>query len=380
MRVALICDWLTGMRGGERCFEIACQLWPDADVFTLVYMPGSVSPAIESHKIYTSFIQRICPDVKHFRRCLPLFPFAIERFDLHQYDLVISFSHCVAKGVRVRQGTPHICYCHTPMRYAWDMRQSYLESLNMPKKWLTAAVLNYLKWWDRKTASRVDKFIANSNYIRSRIKTAYNRDALVIYPPVDCSRFCLSNQDDGYYLIVSAPAPYKRIDLAIEALSSLNKRLLIIGNGHERLSLKRNAGGNIEFLGNVNDLEVADYMQRCTALIFPGEEDFGIVPLEAQACGKPVIAFGRGGAAETIVGFQNSDGKQPTGVFFEKQDVESLISAIQVFESNKNAFDPSVCRNNALRFDKSVFRNTFYHAVSHSKPLACHFRSNRACL
>jgi glycosyltransferase involved in cell wall biosynthesis len=363
MKTALVCDWLTGMRGGERCFEAACHLWPDADVFTLVHIPGSVSPVIESHKIYTSFIQRICPDVKHFRCYLPLFPFAMERFDLSQYDLVISFSHCVAKGAKVRPGTPHICYCHTPMRYAWDMRQSYLESLHVPQRWLTAAVLDYLKWWDRKTASRVGEFIANSNYIKGRIKTAYNREALVIYPPVDCSRFNLSNQDDGYYLIVSAPAPYKRIDLAVEAFSSLNRRLVIIGNGHEKSALKRNAGKNIEFFGDLSDSEVADHMERCTALIFPGEEDFGIVPVEAQACGKPVIAFGRGGATETVIGFNNADGKQPTGVFFEKQDAETLISAIRVFESNQNAFDPAVCRNNALRFDTPLFRDAFYRVV-----------------
>jgi glycosyltransferase involved in cell wall biosynthesis len=366
IKIALVCDWLTGMRGGERCFEIACQLWPDADVFTLVHVPGSVSPAIETHKIHTSFIQRICPDAKHFRRYLPLFPFAIERFDLSKYDLVISFSHCVAKGVKVRPGTPHICYCHTPMRYAWDMRQSYLESLRVPYKWLTAAILEYLKWWDRKTASRVSEFIANSNYVRGRIKTAYNRDALVIYPPVDCGRFTVSNRDDGYYLIVSALAPYKRIDLAIEAFNSLGKKLVVIGNGHEKSSLERKAGKNIEFISNLSDSEVADYMQRCTALIFPGEEDFGIVPLEAQACGKPVIAFGSGGATETVIGLENTDRKRPTGVFFGKQDAESLMSAVRQFESNRNAFNPAVCRNNALRFDIPLFKNSLYQAVMRS--------------
>lgn len=363
MKTALICDWLTGMRGGERCFEVACQLWPDADVFTLVHIPGSVSPAIEKHKIHTSFIQRICPDAKHFRRYLPLFPFAIERFDLSKYDLVISFSHCVAKGVKVRSGTPHICYCHTPIRYAWDMRQSYLASLNIPKKWIAAAMLNYLKRWDRSTTSRVNKFIANSHYIKQRIKAAYAQDATVIYPPVDCSRFRLSEQDDRYYLIVSASAPYKRIDLAVEVFNSLNRKLVIIGNGHEKLSLERNVGKNIEFLGNLSDSEVADYMQRCTALIFPGEEDFGIVPVEAQACGKPVIAFGRGGVTETVIGLKNSDGKQPTGVFFEKQEKESLMAAIRQFESNRNVFDSVVCRTNALRFDAPLFKDSLYQAV-----------------
>lgn len=363
MKIALICDWLTGMRGGERCFETACQLWPDADVFTLVHVPGSVSPIIESHTIYTSFIQRLCPDTEHFRRCLPLFPFAIERFDLRRYDVVVSFSHCVAKGVKVRPGAFHICYCHTPMRYAWDMRQSYLASLNIPQKWIAAMVLNYLKRWDRGTASRVDKFIANSNYIKQRIKAAYDRDATVIYPPVDCGRFIVLNRDDGYYLIVSALAPYKRIDLAIEAFNSLGKKLVIVGNGHDKASLEKIAGKNIEFISNLNDSEVADYMQRCTALIFPGEEDFGIVPLEAQACGKPIIAFGRGGATETVIGLENTDGKQPTGIFFENQEKECLMSAIRQFESNRNVFDPAVCRNNALRFDAPLFKNSLYQAV-----------------
>jgi len=290
MKIALVCDWLVGMRGGERCFEIACQLWPDADIYTLVHIPGSVSPSIEAHHIATSIIQKFPGYIEKFRRYLPLFPYAIERFDLTGYDVIVSFSHCVAKGVKVRPGIPHICYCHTPMRYAWDMRQSYLDSLPPIKKLLAGKILNRLKNWDRRTASGVTHFIANSNNTQKRILSAYGRNSAVIYPPVDCCRFNVSDRNDGFYLIVSAMVPYKRIDVAIEAFNNSKRGLLILGSGPELNKLKKMASGNIEFVTNASDKDVAAYMQNCKALIFPTEEDFGIVPLEAQACGKAVIA------------------------------------------------------------------------------------------
>ena len=305
MKIALICDWLTGMRGGERCLEAICELYTDSDVFTLVHFPGTVSQTIESHKIHTSYIQKLPGDLKRFRRYLPLFPNAIERFDLSKYDCILSFSHCIAKGVKVPSGIPHICYCHTPMRYAWHMRNEYLNGFSYLEKKLAGCMLNHLRNWDKKSSSGVTQFIANSKNVQNRIKQAYKRDSKVIYPPVDCNRFTISNEDDGYYLIVSALVPYKRIDIAVEAFGATERKLLIAGNGPELPRLKKMASANVSFIENVADEEVVKYMSKCTALIFPGEEDFGIVPLEAQSCGKPVIAFGKGGALETVIGLNH---------------------------------------------------------------------------
>jgi glycosyltransferase involved in cell wall biosynthesis len=355
MKIALVCDWLTGMRGGERCLEAVCKLYPDADIFTLIHIPGSVSPEIESHKIYTSYIQKLPGDSKTFRRYLPLFAHAIRKFDLSEYDCVLSFSHCVAKNVRVPKGVPHICYCHTPMRYAWDMRKEYLSAYKGSKRWAIGLLLDYLKHWDKNTASRVTHFIANSKNIRNRIKKAYNRDSIVIYPPVDCGRFAVSGRDNGYYLIVSALVPYKRVDLAIAAFAGFDRKILVVGNGPELPRLKVMATTNVTFIENASDSEIAEYMQNCTALIFPGEEDFGIVPLEAQACGKSVIAFGVGGALETVIPYwQDKRGKQnsnATGIFFYEQSPDVIRQAILQFEELKHCFNPLNCRGNAERFN-----------------------------
>jgi glycosyltransferase involved in cell wall biosynthesis len=357
MKMALVCDWLTGMRGGERCLEAVCELYPNADIFTLAHIPGSVSKTIESHKIYTSYIQRISGNIKNFRWYLPLFPHAIQQFYLSNYDLVLSFSHCVAKGVKTPKGIYHICYCHTPMRYAWYMRNEYLSKFNGIKKQIAKVILDYLKNWDRRTSSRVTHFIANSKNTQNRIKQAYNKDSVVIYPPVDCDRFVLSNENDGYYLIVSALVPYKRIDIAIKAFATGNQKLVIVGNGPELDYLKSIASTNVFFIDNADDTKVVEYMKKCTALIFPSEEDFGIVPLEAQACGKPVIAFGKGGALETVVGINQTTSANfsPTGLFFYEQTPQALKEVILTFENMPDKFIPENCRNNALRFDRSVF-------------------------
>jgi len=357
MKTAIICDWLTGMRGGERCLEVTCELYPDADIFTLLHIPGSVSKTIESHKIYTSYIQQIPGNTKNFRWYLPFFPHAIRQFDLSGYDCILSFSHCVAKGVKIPKGIPHICYCHTPMRYAWFMRDEYLSKYNGLKRRLVEVMLDYLKNWDSKTSSGVTHFIANSNNTQNRIKQAYNRDSVVIYPPVDCDRFALSNKNDGYYLIVSALVPYKRIDIAVKAFGTANQKLVVVGNGPELNYLKTIASSNVSFVDNADDNAVVGYMKKCTALIFPGEEDFGIAPLEAQACGKPIIAFGKGGASETVVGINQtpSINSGPTGLFFYEQTPQALKEAVLTFENMIEKFEPLKCRNNALKFDRPVF-------------------------
>ena len=356
MKIAFVCDWLTGMRGGERCLEAACELYPDADIFTLVHFPGSVSQKIESHKIHTSYIQNL-PRKKKFRQYLSLFPHAIQQFDLSGYDCVLSFSHCVAKGVKVPKGITHVCYCHTPMRYAWYMRDEYLSKFNGIKKRIAEIMLDCLKNWDRRTTSKVTHFIANSKNTQNRIKQSYNRDSVVIYPPVDCYRFTLSDKDESYYLIVSALVPYKRIDIAIQAFSKCNQKLVMVGNGPELTHLKSIASSNIYFVDNADDNAVVEYMRKCRALIFPGEEDFGIVPLEAQACGKPVIAFGKGGILETVVGIDQTASINvcPTGLFYYEQTPQALKEAVLTFENRLDKFDPEKCRHNALKFDRSVF-------------------------
>jgi glycosyltransferase involved in cell wall biosynthesis len=360
MKTALVCDWLTGMRGGERCLETVCKLYPDADIFTLVHFPGCVSQTIESHRIYTSYIQHLPCNAHTFRRYLPLFPNAIERFDLSNYDCVISFSHCAAKGVRVPKGIPNICYCHTPMRYAWFMRDEYLSSYRGFKRWAADKLLDCLRDWDKKTSDRVTHFIANSRNVQNRIKLSYGRDSVVIYPPVDCNRFSLSTDDGGFYLVVSALVPYKRVDIAVKAFSSLDRKLLVVGNGPELKHLKAIASSNIAFIENAGDIEVAEYMKKCTALVFPGEEDFGIVPLEAQASGKLVVAFGKGGALETVIGLNENMSQvgNATGIFFYQQTPRALMDVILLFEKIKGKFDAQKCRSNAIRFDNILYQQS----------------------
>jgi len=372
MKTAFICDWLTGMRGGERCLEAACELFPQADIFTLVHYSGSVSKTIESHNIYTSYIQNLPGNSKTFRRYLPFFPHAVERFDLNGYDCVLSFSHCIAKGAKVSKHAPHICYCHTPVRYAWHKRDDYLQRMSKPKQFIAGIILDHLKRWDLKTASRVTHFIANSINVKGRIKETYDRDSTVIYPPVDCDRFTISKGSEDYYLVISALVPYKKIDLAIKAFNGFSRKLLIVGNGPELSRLKDTASRNIIFIEKASDQEVGDYLQRCRALIFPGEEDFGIVPLEAQACGKAVIAFGKGGALETIkgLGTKGNPSKDSTGCFFYEPNADSLRQAVLFFEKNIDRIGTENCRQNALRFDRSIFKKSLKNhidaAVNHT--------------
>ncbi|MDX9701549.1 MAG: glycosyltransferase [Candidatus Auribacterota bacterium] len=353
-KVAIIHDWLTGMRGGEKCLELFCNIFPQADIFTLLHIKGSVSPAIESHPIFVSFIQNMPFVKKKYRHYLPLFPSAIENFDLTDYDLVLSSSHCVAKGVIPGVMARHVCYCYTPMRYAWDMRHHYFPLKEMPllKRRMIPMILNHLRMWDITSNSRVDEFIAISGYVARRIERNYGRQASVIYPPVDTEFYTLSEQSEDFYLIVSALAPYKRVDLAIATFNELGFPLVIIGTGQDEKRLRKMAGSNIRFMGWMSDDDVRSYYQHCRAFIFPGEEDFGITPLEAMACGKPVVAYRRGGATETVAGYVPGR-KDYTGVFFNEQTVDSLKEAVLL--ARKLEFFPVKIREHAEKFAKNVF-------------------------
>jgi glycosyltransferase involved in cell wall biosynthesis len=356
MKIAFVCDWLTGMRGGEKCLKAMCQVYPQADIFTVVYYPENFSGQFEKHRVHTSFIQKLPGNARTFRRWLPLFPKAVESFDLTGYEGVLSFSHCVAKGVKVPSGIPHICYCHTPMRYAWDMRDDYISGMNPLKRKAVSLLLDRLQKWDRSVSSRVDRFITNSQHVRQRIKDCYDRDAKVIHPPVDIERFSVSSSHDDYYLVLSAMVPYKRIDLAVQAFNQNGKRLVIAGGGPDFHRLRAMAKQNVEFVPSPDDTRVECLYAGCRALIFPGAEDFGIVPLEAQASGKPVIAYGRGGALETVIGMDDSD-TAPTGIFFHHQTIADLQAAIDRFEESEALFTPQNCRRNAERFNCSRFKS-----------------------
>ncbi|MFO0848691.1 MAG: glycosyltransferase [Gemmataceae bacterium] len=348
-RVVLVHDWLTGMRGGEKCLEPACRRWPDATLFTLLHARGSVSPTIERLRPRASPLNRL-PDVRrYYRYLLPAMP-AAARWPVPDCDLVLSFSHCVAKAAAPPPGVPHVCYCFTPMRYAWHMRESYFRrgAFAGLKAAAVDVLLARLRDWDRRTADRVTHFVAISETVRRRIKECYGRESVVIHPPVDTDFYTPAPvRREGYYLVVSALAPYKRFDLAVEACNRLGRELVVIGSGQEAAKLRAVAGPTVRFLGWQPDEIIRDHLRLCRAVLFPAEEDFGIVPVEAQACGTPVIAFGRGGAAETV---RPLGGADPSGVFFDAQTVDSVIDGIERFETDQDRFDPRAARRNAVRF------------------------------
>ena len=369
MKIAIIHDWLTGMRGGEKCLEVLCKLYPSADLFTLLHIPGKVSSEIESHRIHTSFIQNLPFAESKYRYYLPLMPFAIETFDLKEYDLILSSSHCVAKSVKPGPKSLHICYCHTPMRYIWDQFDQYFGKGK--SSWFAATAMKFIRgWlqrWDVKTSRRVNYFIANSRHVQKRIKKYYGQEATIIHPPVDTELFTPDNKEskEDYFLIVSAFAPYKRLDLAVEAFNQLGLPFYVIGEGQDGKRLKEMAKPNIKFEGWLDNSQIRSHFSRCRAFVFCGEEDFGITLLEAQAMGRPVIAFGQGGALETVVPDRQSwkpetevpqvSTSQPTGVFFYEQTPEALINAIQHFESIESQFDSNAIRKHAQQFDLSVY-------------------------
>jgi glycosyltransferase involved in cell wall biosynthesis len=356
MRVALVHDWLTGMRGGERCLEVFAEVFPDADLFTLLHVPGSVAPAIERRRITTSFIQHLPDAARRYRHYLPLMPAAVRRFDLAGYDLVLSSSHCVAKGARAERGSLHVCYCFTPMRYVWDRYADYVgDGAGLPARLALPAVAPLLRAWDRAASRRVHHFVAISEHVRARIRRCYGREAAVIHPPVDVQRFEPTDGRPGdYYLVVSALVPYKRVDLAVLAAGRLGRRLLVVGSGPEAARLAALAAPTVEFLGWRSDAEVARLYRDCRAVLFPGCEDFGIVPLEAMAAGRPVIALAAGGALETVV--PGGSESPATGLLFGEPTVDALVAAIQRFEADEDAFRPKALRARAELFDRERFR------------------------
>ena len=348
MRVALVHDWLTGMRGGEKVLEVVCGLFPGADLFTLVHVPGSVSPTIEGRRIRTSVVQHL-PGVRHlYRHLLPLFPTAIELLDLDGYDLVVSTSHCAAKAV-IAPGARHLCYCFTPMRYAWDQFDAYFgaERLGRPASAAMSLVMRHLARWDRATAGRVDRYVAISRYVASRIRRYYNREAVVVYPPVDTAYFHPDGRTpEDYFLIVSALVPYKRIDMAIEAARQAGVPLTIVGEGPERARLTSSAGPAVRWLGTRTDEEIRDLYRGAAAVVLPGEEDFGIVPVEAQACGRPVVALGRGGALETVV-------PGVTGILVDDASTDALAAGYRAAAGTK--WDAAAIRAHAEPFARARF-------------------------
>lgn len=369
-RVALVHDWLTGMRGGEKCLKALCRLLPHADVFALLHRKGSVDPLIESRDPRTSFLQALPGVAGYYRYLLPLFPLAAEALELHAYPTIVSVSHCAAKGVIPGPTSRHICYCLTPMRYVWDQYPFYFGEgkgrIPAPRPVARLAV-HYLRMWDVAASKRVDDFIAISGFVAERIRKYYRRESQVIYPPVDWSEFEIApSPERDFYLVVSANAPYKRLDIVLEAFRGLDRRVKIVGRGPPKGAARsgHEALRNVEWLGWRSDEELRELYSHCRALLFPGTEDFGLAPVEAQAAGRPVIAYGRGGVLESVRGVSVREALQrdrkawrndATGIFFEEPTGRSLAEAVRCFESVEDRFDPAALREWARRFDRAEF-------------------------
>jgi glycosyltransferase involved in cell wall biosynthesis len=358
LRVALVHDWLTGMRGGERVLESLCRLFPAADVLTLVHARGAVSRTIEAHRVRTSAIQHLPRATRLYRRYLPLFPAAIEGFDLDDVDVVISTSHCAAKAVVPTGRALHVCYCHSPMRYAWDQFDAYFgrDRLGPLRHWAARATMAWLARWDRATATRVDRFIANSAFVAGRIARYYNRTAVVLHPPVDVDFFTPgAGAPRPYFLVVSALVPYKRIEVAIAAASRLGVPLIVVGSGPDLPRLRAMAGPTVEFAGSPSDEAVRQLYRGAQALVLPAEEDFGIAPVEAMACGRPVVALGRGGAAETV---------RPgvTGWLVDTPSAEAFADAMD--EARRRPLDPGPIVAHARTFSTERFEAGFRSLVT----------------
>ncbi len=358
-RVALVHDWLTGLRGGERVLEAICQLYPDADIFTLVHAPGSAGPIIEQHKIRESFLQKLPGGLSKYRYYLPLFPLAVESLDLSGYQLVISTSHAVAKGCRPAKGARHVSYIHTPMRYLWDQFDAYFGPGRAGLATRAAAhlVAPWLRRWDVRSTARAQGLIANSRFVAARCRRLWGREVdAVVYPPVDTARFLPepSGTHDDYALVVSALVPYKRVDLAVRAFNQLRRRLIVAGDGPELARLRALAGPTVEVRGPVSQEALPGLYARANFFVLPGEEDFGIAPVEAQAAGRPVLALGQGGALETVL-------EGATGTFFAEPAVESLIEGIERLD--KLTLDPAAARANAERFAAPRFGPELQRAI-----------------
>ncbi len=363
MRIAIVHDWLVTYAGAERVLEQILLLYPEADLYAVCdFVPEAERAFLQGRTPRTTFIQRLPWARRKYRGYLPLMPLAIEQLDLSGYDLVISSSHAVAKGVLTGLDQLHLSYVHSPLRYAWELQHQYLREARLTrglKSWLARWQLHKLRIWDQRTAHGVDHFVGNSHYIKRRIRKAYGRDASVVYPPVAVDSFALQRAKQDFYLTASRMVPYKRMELIVRAFARMpSRKLVVIGDGPERKAIAAAARGhaNIELRGRVEDAELAAAMGAARAFVFAAEEDFGIAPLEAQACGTPVIAYGRGGVAETIRGL---DAAQPTGVFFDEQTEDALIAAVERFEREGHVITPQACRANAERFSPERFRREF---------------------
>jgi glycosyltransferase involved in cell wall biosynthesis len=356
-RVALVHDWLTGMRGGEKVLDAICEVFPDAPLTTLVRVPGSVSARIEARPIRTSFVQALPAPARFYRHYLPLYPLAVRLLDFQGADLVVSSSHCAAKSVIVPEGAVHVCYCHSPMRYAWDQFEEYFGPARVGPvtSRLMRPVMRRIARWDQVTADRVDRFLSNSQYVAGRIRRYYNRGSTIVYPPVDTDYYTpQSRAESQNFLIVSALVPYKRLDVAIDACRRLQAPLRIVGTGPERERLERRAGDGVEFLGWQTDQQIRELYRSSRATLLPGTEDFGIVPVESQACGTPVVALNAGGARETVI-----DGE--TGVLVDGRSVEAFAGGLE--RALQTTFDPLAVRRNAERFSRANFVTSFTLAV-----------------
>jgi glycosyltransferase involved in cell wall biosynthesis len=353
-RVALAHHWMVSMRGGEKVFEQIGEMFPGAPIHTLVADSPRLTASLRSHPLHTSPFQRMPGGLRHYKKLLPLFPWAVKSLKVRgPVDLVISSDASVIKGLTYPADVPHVCYCHSPPRYLWDLQEDYTKSSEVGGplgRMLFNRVVPHVRAFDRRAAGRVTHFIANSDFVRKRIEASYGRESEIIYPPVALDDFAVATEEpESFYLVVSQLAPYKRIDVAIEAFNRLKKPLVVIGEGSERARLESGSGPTITFLGSQSQAVLRDHFRRCRALIFPGIEDFGITPLEAQASGRPVLAYRAGGVLETIR-------ENVTGLFFDEQTPESLIETVERFESARNPFDPRQCRESAERFSPVSFR------------------------
>ena len=357
--IGIVADWFVTYAGSEKVVAEFLKVFPDSDLYAVVdFLSAENKTRFNNKPIQTTFIQNLPKAKKYYQKYLPLMPLAIEQLDVSQHDIILSSSHAVAKGILTGPDQLHISYVHSPIRYAWDLQHQYLREAGLEsgaKAVLARWMLHKIRMWDTRTSNGVDHFIANSNFIAKRIKKVYGRDADVIYPPVDVDSFELEQFKENYYMTASRLVPYKRIDLIVEAFGFMpEKKLIVVGDGPEMAKIKRKAQKNVEILGYQSDLEMQNLMRKAKAFVFAAEEDFGITPVEAQACGTPVIAYGKGGALETVLDINHS--KTPTGILFDKQNCDSIIEAVENFENSKDCYHPEDCRRNAMRFSVERFR------------------------
>ena len=355
MRTAIVHYWLLNRRGGEAVLEALCRIFPDADIFTLFCDPATLGPGLRGHRIHASFLN---PLRRYHRSLLPLMPLALEHFDLRGYDLVISSESGPAKGVLVSSAARHVCYCHTPMRYLWELYPEYVREWTQSRlrRVLMAPAAHYLRLWDYASAARVDQFIANSRNVQRRIQRCYRRDSEIIYPPVEVDSFCWHEPED-YYLVVGEFVAYKRIDTAVRAFSASGRKLRVVGDGPEYRTLRRLAGNRVEFCGRVSPKALCELYARSRALIMPGEEDFGITPVEALASGKPVVALGRGGVLESV------DGR--SGEFYDEPSSGQLLAAVERLERREREFDPAYLQARARMFSPERFDSAMRRFLGH---------------